>query len=51
MCMDVLAKRKSEMDFINGRIVALAEKHKLDVPMNRAMVFFVKGLESHFTGE
>merc|ERR1711918_157234 len=51
MCMDVLAKRKSEMDFINGRIVALAEKHKLEVPFNRAMVFFVEGLESHYTGE
>ena len=48
MCMDILAKRVSEMDYINGRIVALAQKHGIDVPMNRAMVFFVKGLESHF---
>ena len=50
MCMDILAKRVSEMDYINGRIVALAQKHGIDVPMNRAMVFFVKALESHYTG-
>ena len=34
MCVDALQKRKSEMDFINGRILTLAEKHKIDVPMN-----------------
>merc|ERR1719456_1726732 len=45
MCNDILAKRRSEIDFINGWIVRLGEKHKIDVPMNRAMVFFVKGLE------
>ena len=49
MCVDVLQKRKSEMDFINGRILSLAEKHKIDVPMNRFLVFSVKALESHFT--
>ena len=51
MCVYVLQKRKSEMDFINGRILTLAEKHKIDVPMNRFMVFSVKALESHFIGE
>jgi len=51
MANDVLAKRRSEIDFINGWICTLAEKHKIDVPMNRSMVFFVKGLESHYTGE
>jgi len=51
MAMDVLAKRKSEIDFINGRIVTLAQKHGIEVPMNRSMVFFVKGLESHYTGQ
>ena len=26
MCVDVLKKRQSEVDFINGRVVALAQK-------------------------
>ena len=26
MCVDVLKKRQSEVDFINGRVVALAKK-------------------------
>lgn len=51
MAMDIDAKRRSEIDFINGRICVLAEKHGIEVPFNRSMVFFVKGLESHYTGE
>jgi len=48
MCVDVLKKRQSEVDFINGRVVALAERHNINTPVNRAMVFFVKALESKF---
>merc|ERR1719158_1714738 len=48
MAMDIDAKRQSEMDFINGFVVTLAAKHKIEVPMNRTMVFFVNALESHF---
>jgi len=51
MCVDVLKKRQSEVDFINGRVVALAQKHGIDTPVNKAMVFFVKALESKFLGE
>jgi len=48
MAMDIDAKRQSEMDFINGFVVTLAEKHGIEVPLNRTMVFLVKALESHF---
>ena len=48
MAMDLDAKRKSEMDFINGRIVHMADKHGVDVPVNRSMMFLVHALESHF---
>jgi len=48
MCMDLLAGRVSEMDFINNRIANLAVDHGISVPMNRAMVFMVKCLETHF---
>lgn len=51
MCVDVLKKRQSEVDFINGRVVALALKHGLDTPVNKAMVFFVKALEAKYLGE
>jgi len=48
MCVDILKKRQSEVDFINGRVVALANKHGINTPVNVAMVFFVKALESKF---
>lgn len=48
MAYDIIAKRKSEIDFINGRIVVLAERHNIDVPFNRSMAFFINGLESNF---
>jgi len=50
MCVDVLKKRQSEVDFINGRIVALAKRHGIQTPVNVAMVFFVKALEAKFLG-
>merc|ERR1712038_2234820 len=51
MCVDVLKKRQSEVDFINGRVVALAKKHGISTPVNIAMVFFVKALEAKFLGD
>ena len=50
MCADILAKRKSEIDFINGWICHLADKHGVldQIPMNRCMKFMVNGLESHY---
>jgi len=51
MCVDVLKKRQSEVDFINGRVVTLAKKHDIDTPVNKAMVFFVKALEAKYLGD
>lgn len=48
MCMDILAKRRSEIDFINGRVALLAEKHGLQAPFNRAMVCLVKAMQIHY---
>jgi 2-dehydropantoate 2-reductase len=48
MCMDILAKRRSEIEFINGRVAFLAEKHGIPAPFNRAMVYFVKALQIHY---
>ena len=45
MLMDVLAKRQTEIDFMNGAIADLGEKLGVPVPLNRAIWRLVKGLE------
>ncbi len=44
MRQDVLAKRKTEIDFINGYIVELAKQYDIDVPANHSIVEKVKEL-------
>jgi 2-dehydropantoate 2-reductase len=46
MLGDVLAKRRTEIDTINGAAVMYAESHGVPAPLNRAMVALVKGLET-----
>ena len=48
LCVDILNKRKSEIDFINGAIVRLGQKHGIPTPVNKTLVAAVKGLESHY---
>jgi 2-dehydropantoate 2-reductase len=45
MLQDVLAKRQTEVDFMNGAIVQLGEKVGIPVPLNKAMWQLIKGLE------
>lgn len=45
MLQDILKRRKTEIDFLNGKIVELAEKHKIDVPVNKTLVNIIKFLE------
>ena len=45
MLQDVEARRKTEIEVINGAIVRAAERMGTDVPLNRAMVALVGGLE------
>jgi 2-dehydropantoate 2-reductase len=45
MLGDVLAKRRTEIDTINGAAVMYAERHAVPAPLNRMMVGLVKGLE------
>lgn len=45
MLQDVLAQRRTEIDTINGAVVRAAESVDVEVPLNRAMVSLVKGLE------
>jgi 2-dehydropantoate 2-reductase len=45
MLQDVLASRKTEVDWLNGGIVRFGEQHGVPTPMNRAIWALVKGLE------
>jgi 2-dehydropantoate 2-reductase len=45
MLQDVLAKRQTEVDFMNGAIVQSGEKNDVPTPLNRAMWQLIKGLE------
>lgn len=48
LCVDLLNKRKTEIDFINGSVVRLAEKHGIITPLNKAMVVLVNTLENQY---
>jgi 2-dehydropantoate 2-reductase len=45
MRSDILQKRKTEIDYINGYIVNLARKAGLGVPQNEKIIQQVKALE------
>jgi 2-dehydropantoate 2-reductase len=45
MLQDVEARRATEIDFLNGAIVAFGERHGVDTPLNRALTHLIKGLE------
>ena len=47
-CGDILNRRRTEVDWINGSIVRLGEKHGIPTPVNRTLIGAVKGLEKHF---
>jgi 2-dehydropantoate 2-reductase len=45
MLQDVLARRQTEVDFMNGAIVQWGEKIGVPTPLNRTMWALIKGLE------
>jgi 2-dehydropantoate 2-reductase len=45
MLQDILARRQTEVDFMNGAIVQWGEKVGVPTPLNRAMWQLIKGLE------
>jgi 2-dehydropantoate 2-reductase len=50
MLLDVLARRPTEVDFLNGAIAGWGEKLGVPVPLNRAIWQLIKGLEHSWTG-
>jgi len=49
MLMDRVKNKLTEIDCINGALVAFGEKSGLKIPVNRALVQLVKALERHIT--
>ena len=48
LCTDLLNKRPTEVDFINGSIVRLGREHGVPTPVNDTLVAVVKGIQSHY---
>jgi 2-dehydropantoate 2-reductase len=48
MLQDVEANRQTEIDVINGAIVAAGERHSVPTPLNSAMVWMVKSLQAKY---
>jgi 2-dehydropantoate 2-reductase len=49
MLQDVIARRQTEIDFMNGAIVKAGEAHAVPTPLNKALWALVKGLEHSWT--
>jgi 2-dehydropantoate 2-reductase len=48
MLMDIEAKRRTEVDFINGKFVDYGQQAGIETPFNITLRALVKGLESNF---
>jgi len=47
MLQDIEKGSRTEIDFINGSVVRLGEKHGIPTPVNRILVAGIKGIEHH----
>ncbi len=45
MCQDIMKKRKTEIDFLNGKIAELGRKSNVPTPVNETLLNLVKFLE------
>jgi 2-dehydropantoate 2-reductase len=45
MRQDLLKSKPTEIDFMNGAVVALGHRHGIDCPVNAALVAIVKAME------
>jgi len=48
LCTDLLNKRPTEVDYINGSIIRLGREHGVPTPVNDTLVAVVKGIQSHY---
>jgi 2-dehydropantoate 2-reductase len=45
MCQDIMKGKRTEIDFLNGKIAELGAKHNIPTPVNETLVHFIKFLE------
>lgn len=45
MCQDIIKGKKTEIDFLNGKILELGKKHNLATPVNEVIYYLIKFLE------
>ena len=45
MCQDIMKGKKTEIDFLNGRIVELGRRHRVSTPVNETLVHLIRFLE------
>jgi 2-dehydropantoate 2-reductase len=45
MCQDIMKGKKTEIDFLNGRIVELGRRHRVSTPVNETLLHLVRFLE------
>ena len=46
MCQDIMRGKRTEIDFLNGKIVELGARHDISTPVNETLVHFIKFLEA-----
>lgn len=46
MLVDIINKRKTEVDFLNGKIIELGKKHNIQTPLNLLIYGVIKALEA-----
>lgn len=51
MLQDILRKKKTEIDYINGAIVKEAENLNISCPVNKLLSLLVKSIESTYTNQ
>jgi 2-dehydropantoate 2-reductase len=51
MRQDLLKGKPTEIDFMNGAVVALGRRHGIDCPVNAALAAIVKAMETHAVAE
>ena len=48
MCVDVLNRRKTEIEVINGAVARLGREHGVPTPVNDTLIAAIIGVETHF---
>jgi 2-dehydropantoate 2-reductase len=50
MCQDIIKGKRTEIDFLNGKVVDLGRKHHIPTPVNEMLVCLIKFMEKRANG-